>query len=212
MIKIKVFHTNELILRDLVLSKVYSRSYNDVDGFGFIIQDALSDYCKVQYIEKNTIERQIETPLGDMSIIQEVTYYKFIFVLRFDSKNSIIFINPPRNMKYASDIVRGLIPEDCQVSQLKVDLKSKIEYIKHVHKGALKSAILSNILYDTQTQAKTKLNSTGDLYDFYAKNFMNTIAKVESALFDIHGEFYELTESGRITFQGDNIENVFKLL
>ncbi|ELY3598841.1 hypothetical protein ACVUJJ_002157 [Cronobacter turicensis] len=212
MIKVKVFHTNEHILRDLALSKVYSRSYNDVDGFGFIIQDTLSDYCKIQYIEKNTIERQIETPLGDMSIIQEVTYYKFIFVLRFDSKKSIIFLNPPRNMKYASDIVRSLIPEDYHVSQLKVDLKSKIEYIKHVRKGALKSATLSNILYDTQTQAKTKLNSTGDLYDFYAKNFMNTIAKVESALFDIHGEFYELTESGRITFQGDNIENVFELL
>ncbi|OWF87472.1 hypothetical protein B4916_21455 [Yersinia intermedia] len=115
-------------------------------------------------------------------------------------------------MKYASDIVRSLIPEDCHVSQLNLELKTTIENIKHIHKGKLKSATLSNILYDTQTQAKTKLNSTGDLYDFYSENFMKTIAKVDIAIFDINGELYELTESGRVTFQGDNIDSVFELI
>jgi hypothetical protein len=211
MIKVKVFHTDEHLLRDLALSKVDSKSYNDNDGFGFAIQDDFSHYCKVQYVEKNTIERQIETPLGDVSTIQEVTYYKFFFILRYDSNNSIIFLNPPRNMKYASDIVRSLIPEDCHVSQLKLDLKNTIENIKHIRKGKLKSATLSNILYDTQTYAKTKLNSTDDLYDFYSENFMKTIAKVDSAIFDIDGKLYELTESGRVNFQGDDIESVFDL-
>jgi hypothetical protein len=199
-------------LRDLALSKVNSKSYSDDDGFGFIIQDDFSGYCKVKYIEKNTIERQIETPLGDLNTIQEVTYYKFIFILRYTSNNSIIFLNPPRNIKYASDIVRGLIPEGCHVSQLKLDLKSSIENIKHIRNGKLKSVTLSNILYDTQTQAKTKLNSTDDLYEFYTKNFRSTIAKVDSAVFDINSELYELTESGRVTFQGDDIESVFDLL
>lgn len=212
MIKVKVFQTDECLLRDVAVSKVNSKSYNDDDGFGFIIQDDLSGHCKIQYVEKNTIERQIETPLGDFSIIQEVTYYKFLFILRYNSNNSIIFINPPRNMKYASDIVRSLIPENCHVSQLKLELKNTIENIKHIRNGKLKSATLSNILYDTQTQAKTKLNSTGDLYDFYSENFKETIAKVDSVLFDINGELYELTESGRVTFQGDDIESIFGIL
>jgi len=212
MIKVKVFHTDKPLLRDLALSKANSKSYSDEDGFGFIIQDDFPGYCKIQYIEKNTIERQIETPLGDLNTIQEVTYYKFIFILRYTSNNSIILLNPPRNIKYASDIVRGLIPEDCHASQLKLDLKSSIENIKHIRNGKLKSVTLSNILYDTQTQAKTKLNSTDDLYEFYTKNFKNTIAKVDCAVFDINGELYELTESGRITFQGDDIDSVFDLL
>ncbi|MGD8162490.1 hypothetical protein [Pantoea sp. FN0307] len=212
MIKVKVFHTDEHLLRDSSLSKINSQGYNDEDGFGFLIQDNLSDYCKVQYIEKNTIERQIETPQGQLSIIQEVTYYKFLFILRYNSNNSIIFLNPPRNMKYASDIVRGLIPEDCHVSQLKLDLKNTIENIKKIHKGKLKSATLSNILYNNQTQAKTKISSTDDLYVFYSENFMRTIAKVDSAIFDINGKLYELTDSGRITFQGDSIESIFDLI
>ncbi|ADW73095.1 hypothetical protein Rahaq_1473 [Rahnella aceris] len=211
MIKVKVFHTDEHLLRDLALSKVNSKSYNDNDGFGFFIQDDFSHYCKVQYVEKNTIERQIETPLGDLSTIQEVTYYKFFFILRYGCNNSIIFLNPPRNMKYASDIVRSLIPEGCHVSQLKLDLKNTIENIKHIRKGKLKSATLSNILYDTQTHAKTKLNSIDDLYDFYSVNFMKTIAKVDSAIFDIDGKLYELTESGRVNFQGEDIESVFDI-
>ncbi|WP_312212670.1 hypothetical protein [Pseudescherichia sp.] len=212
MIKVKVFHTDECLLRELALSKINSKGFNDDDGFGFIIQDDHYDYCKVQYIEKNTIERQIETPQGELSLIQEVTYYKFIFILRYNSNNSIIFLTPPRNIKYASDIVRNLIPEGCHVSQLKLDLKNIIENIKHIHKGKLKSATLSNIFYDTQTQAKTKINSTGDLYDFYCENFMNTIAKVDSAIFDINGKLYELTESGRINFQSDDIESLFDLV
>ncbi|EIX9086973.1 hypothetical protein BME13_10310 [Klebsiella pneumoniae] len=212
MIKVKVFHTDECLMRDLALSKVNSKSYNDNDGFGFVIHDDFTDYCKVQYVEKNTIERQIETPIGDFSTIQEVTYYKFFFILRYNSNNSIIFLNPPRNIKYASDIIRSLIPEGCHVSQLKLDLKEIIENIKHIRKGKLKSATLSNILYDTQTHAKTKLNSTDDLYHFYTKNYMKTIAKVDSAIFEINGKLYELTESGRITFQGDDIESVLNFL
>lgn len=212
MIKVKVFHTDERLSRDLAISKVNSKSYNDDDGFGFIIHDDLYDYCKIQYVEKNTIERQIETPLGDLSIIHEVTYYKFIFILRYNSNNSIILLNPPRNIKYASDIIRSLIPENSHVSQLKLDLKNTIESIKQEYNGKLKSATLSNIQYDTQTQAKTKLNSTGDLYNFYSKNFKETIAKVDSVTFDINGEIYEVTESGRVTFQGDDIECVFRLL
>jgi len=212
MIKVKVFHTDELLLRDLALSKVNSKTYNDHDGFGFIIQDDFSGYCKIQYVEKNTIERQIETPLGDLSTIQEVTYFKFIFILRYTSNNSIIILNPPRNIKYASDIIRSLIPQDCHVSQLKLDLKNSIENIKHIRNGKIKSVTLSNILYDNQTQAKTKLISTDDLYDFYNENFKSTIAKVDSAIFNINGEVYELTESGRVTFQGADIESIFDIL
>ncbi|EPP1150374.1 hypothetical protein ACULTK_003870 [Yersinia enterocolitica] len=212
MIKVKIFHTDECLMRDLAISKVNSKSYNDTDGFGFVIHHDFPDYCKIQYIEKNTIERIIETPVGDLSTIQEVTYYKFFFILRYNSKNSIVFLNPPRNIKYASDIVRSLIPEGCHVSQLKLDLKNAIEKIKHIRKGKLKSATLSNILYNPQTHAKTKLSSTNDLYDFYSENFMKSLAKVDSAIFEIDGKVYELTESGRITFQGDDIESVFGVL
>lgn len=212
MIKVKVFHTDECLVRDASLSKVSIKAYNDEDGFGFVIQDDLNDHCKIQYIERNTIERQIETPHGKLDIIQEVTYYKFIFMLRYNTNNSVIFINPPRNMKYASDVVRSLIPEECHVSQLKLNLKDSIEIIKRNHNGKLKSATLSNILYDTQTQAKTKINSTGDLYHFYSENFMSTIAKVDSATFDIDGKLYELTDTGRVTFQGDDIESIFILI
>ncbi|EMI1801139.1 hypothetical protein NRH13_001167 [Proteus mirabilis] len=212
MIKVKILQVDRLLSRDFTLSKVNSKSYNDNDGFGFIIHDDFPDYCKIQYIEKNTIERLIETPIGDLNTIQEVTYYKFFFILRYTSNNSIIFLNPPRNMKYASDIVRSLIPEGYHVSQLKLDLKHTIENIKHIRKGNLKSVTLSNILYDTKTYAKTKLNSIDDLYDFYSKNFMETLAKVDSAIFQIDGKVYELTESGRIIFQGDDIECVFDVI
>nr|DAQ83328.1 MAG TPA: hypothetical protein [Caudoviricetes sp.] len=210
--KVKLFSTDEYIKKNEVINKINSRPYNDEDGFGFVVQDNALDGCKVQYIEKNTLERQIETPLGDVSIIQEVTYYKFQFVLRYDSLNSLVFINPPRNMKYASDIVRSIMPENVHVTSLNVDLKEKIEELKHKFQAKLKCATLSNIFYDNNTQAKTKLSSTGDLYDFYSENFKRTIAKVDVIVFDINGRVFELSDSGRINTQGDSLADVFNFI
>lgn len=56
MIKVKIFHTDECLMRDLAISKVNSKSYNDTDGFGFVIHDDFPDYCKIQYIEKTQLK------------------------------------------------------------------------------------------------------------------------------------------------------------
>lgn len=210
--KLKFFSTDIYINKNDVVNKINARPYNDQDGFGFVMQDDFFDGCKVQYIEKNTLERQIETPLGEMSLIQEVSYYKFQFLVRYNSLNSLVFINPPRNMKYASDIVRSVLPAGVHVTSLNINLKEKIEKLKHDFQAELKCATLSNIFYDNHTQAKTKLSSTGDLYDFYCENFKKTIAKVDIIIFDVNGKLYELSDLGRLSVQGDSLGDAFDFI
>ncbi|WP_335903618.1 hypothetical protein [Shewanella algae] len=212
MLKVKLYQLKKPITRTLIYENFKSKKYTDELGFGFdIVED--SDNCLIfQFVERIVNLIKIESVDGDISEIESVSYMRVKFGIRLNSRNALYVINPPRSMKYPFEMIRSLFGQEYQLIPVELNLKSLLEIFSENYNCIVRSISLSNIQYDVNTVAKTKIASTKDLSEFYINNYSETPAILDTLLIIADGIETELSRTGRLRIHESNLFSFMLML
>ncbi|HAS6109685.1 TPA: hypothetical protein RQJ88_001059 [Vibrio vulnificus] len=196
MVKVKLYKVDHIPIEKVVRTNLAHRRYADDTGFGFeVIGD--DEELVIQFTERQILKQEIETLDGSVSVIESVSYIKVKFGIRFGTKYAVYVIDPPRSMKYPFEIIRTLFGSDCNLQPAEFDLKAVLQVFDKSYNHVIKSISLSNIYYDANTLAKTKIVSTKDLHPFYLNNYSDTKAIIDIIHMKVDGIDVELSRTGR---------------
>lgn len=196
MVKVKLYKVDQIPIQKVVRANLAHRQYDHDTGFGFEVIDDDKEFI-IQFTERQILKQEIETLDGSVSTIESVSYIKVKFGIRFGTKHAVYVIDPPRSMKYPFEMLRTLFGSDCNLQPVEFDLKTLLQIFDASYDHVIKSMSLSNIHYDANTLAKTKIVSSKDLHPFYLNNYSDTKAVIDIIHMKVDGIDVELSRTGR---------------
>lgn len=211
MIKVKLYNTNRPISESEIRERLMHKQYCDEKGFGFDIIKNDADLI-VQFIERTIRKQEFELPNGEISEIETVSYIKVKFGIRFDTKNALYVINPPRSMKYPFEMIRTLFDSDSGLKPVEFDLKMLLQVFDSKYDYVLQSMSLSNIQCDPNTIAKTKIASLKDLTPFYLESYSETTAVIDTVHMVVNSIDSELSRTGRFRVHEANLQTFMQMI
>jgi hypothetical protein len=211
MIKIKLYSAGIPVSRDYIEERLHQNRYTDEKGFGFEVVRDDSDF-KAQFIERTIRKQEFEFPDGDVSEIETVSYIKVKFGIRFDTKNALYVIDPPRSMKYPFEMIRTLFGSNSGLKPVVLDLKKLLNVFDFKYDYFIKSMSLSNIQCAPNTIAKTKIISSKDLNSFYLKHYSETSAVIDTIHMSVNDIEIELSRTGRLRLHDANLQTFMLML
>ncbi|MGF1741461.1 hypothetical protein L4C34_10345 [Vibrio profundum] len=212
MVKVKIYKVDQITYESVVRERLATQPYTSEGGFGFDVIDDDNDKLVVQFIEKQIRNQEIETPDGDISMIESVSYIKVKFCIRFNTKYALYVIDPPRSMKYPFEMIRTLFDLKSNLQPLEFDLKALLQVYKDKYDLVVKSMSLSNIQYDAHILAKSKIASTKNLHPFFLANYSKTPAIIDIVHMIINGIDTEVSRTGRFRVHEANLQTFISML
>ncbi|EKB12185.1 hypothetical protein [Aeromonas veronii] len=212
MLKIKIYQIENKISKQIIYENLKSNLYSDEVGFGFELIDDNEHNFIVQFVERVINKIEVESVDGNISEIESVSYVRIKFGVRFDTKNALYIINPPRSMKYLFEMIRLLFGSTSKLKPLELDLKQVLKEFDVKFEVLIKSMSLSNIQCDPNTVAKTTVASTKDLHDFYLKEYSKTSAIIDAVNLLLNGVSIELSRTGRFRMPEAYIQRFLLML
>lgn len=212
MLKIKIYQLEAYTSKQVIYNNLRSNLYSDKIGYGFELVDDSEDNFILQFVERIVNKIEIESVDGEVSEIESVSYIKIKFGIRFDTKNALYVINPPRNMKYPFEMIRLLFGSTGKLKPVELNLKDLLMVFDTKYEILIKSMSLSNIQCDPSTIAKTKVVSTNNLHKFYMENYSETSAVVDVVHLIVNGINIELSRTGRFRVPEIDIQKFMLML